>query len=230
MIHNNNSEKHCISARRLRRIRSQKARKLLVCLTALLCMALVGATVAFLVTRTGSVTNTFQGSKVACAVIENGSTDETSDIVSVTEKNNVQIKNTGDTTAYIRVAMVVNWMSKDGKVWAVKPVQGDDKDYTITYAPDNGWLDGGDGYYYYSKPVAPDSPNNLTSVLIQEAKLNTGVTGPVGTDGTQYYLSIEIVASAIQSTPIDVVTKQWLTGTDIQVDENGNLTKSTTTN
>jgi len=210
MYHNNNSEKHCISARRLRRIRSQKARKLLVCLTALLCMALVGATVAFLVTRTGSVTNTFQGSKVACAVIENGSTDETSGIVSVTEKNNVQIKNTGDTTAYIRVAMVVNWMSKDGKVWAVKPVQGDDKDYTITYILGaDGWLDGGDGYYYYSKPVAPDSPNNLTSVLIQEAKLNTGVTAPVGTDGTQYYLSIEIVASAIQSTPAYVVEGQW---------------------
>ena len=228
MYHNNNSEKHCISARRLRRIRSQKARKLLVCLTALLCMAFVGSTIAFLVTQTGQVTNTFQGSKVACAVIENESMDETSGLVSVTEKKNVQIKNTGDTTAYIRVAVVVNWMNENGtKVWAVKPTSDE---YTITYAPDNGWLDGGDGYYYYSKPVAPDSRNNLTSVLIQEAKLNTGVTGPVGTDGTQYYLSIEIVASAIQSTPIDVVKKQWLTGTDIQVDENGNLTKSTTTN
>ena len=231
MYHNNNSEKHCISARRLRRIRSQKARKLLVCLTALLCMAFVGSTIAFLVTQTGQITNTFQSSKVACAVIEDNSPSETVGIVDIAKdssKKNVRIKNTGDTTAYIRVAVVVNWMNENGtKVWAVKPTSDE---YTITYAPDNGWLDGGDGYYYYSKPVAPDSPNNLTSVLIQEAKLNTGVTGPVGTDGTQYYLSIEIVASAIQSTPIDVVTKQWLTGTDIQVDENGNLSKSTTTN
>ena len=33
--------------------------------------------------------------------------------------------------------------------------------------------------------------------------------GPKGTDGTQYYLSIEIVASAIQSTPETVVAEQW---------------------
>ena len=228
MIQNNNSEKHCISARRLRRIRSKKARKLLVCLTALLCMALVGATVAFLVTRTGSVTNTFQGSKVACAVIENGNNkDETSGIVSVAEKKNVQIKNTGDTDAYIRVAVVVNWMSEDGsKVWALKPTSDD---YTITYILGaDGWLDGGDGYYYYSKPVAPKDP---TSILIEKAMLKDGITGPVGTDGTQYYLSIEIVASAIQSTPIDVVEKQWLTGGNIVVDEkSGNLSIPTTTN
>lgn len=220
MIQNNNSEKHCISARRLRRIRSKKARKLLVCLTALLCMTLVSATVAFLVTETSSVKNTFQGSKVACAVIEDNSTSETAGIVDIgatDSKTNVKIKNTGDTTAYIRVAVVVNWMSADGtRVWATKPIEG--TDYTISYDLTNGWFDGGDGYYYYSKPVSPDSSNNLTSVLIKEAKLNADVTVPVGTDNTRYYLSIEIVASAIQSTPTSVVTGQW---SSVVIDKDG---------
>lgn len=229
MYHNNNSEKHCISARRLRRIRSQKARKLLVCLTALICMAFVGSTIAFLVTQTGQVTNTFQGSKVACAVIENeNSEDETSGIVSVLKKENVQIKNTGDTQSYIRAKVVITWMSIDGKsVTATKPVEG--TDYTIVYAgePDNDentkWKLAADGYWYYTTPV--NAGDVTTDYLIHSCSLNEGATVPEG-----YYLSVEIIASAIQSTPIDVVTKQWLTGTDIQVDENGNLTKSTTTN
>lgn len=222
MIQNNNSEKHCISARRLRRIRSKKARKLLACLTALLCMTFVGATVAFLMTQTGAVTNTFQGSKVACAVIENindiaNDSTESGKVTGVTLKKDVQIKNTGDTTAYIRVAVVVNWMSADGtRVWATKPIEG--TDYTISYDLTNGWFDGGDGYYYYSKPVSPDSSNNLTSVLIKEAKLNADVTVPVGTDNTRYYLSIEIVASAIQSTPTSVVTGQW---SSVVIDKDG---------
>lgn len=204
MYHNNNSEKHCISARRLRRIRSQKARKLLVCLTALLCMAFVGSTIAFLVTQTGQVTNTFQGSKVACAVIENESTDGTSGIVSVAEKKNVQIKNTGDTQSYIRAKVVITWMSEDGKnVYATKPVEG--IDYAIEYAGKDSettaWKLAVDGYWYYTTPVNKEA---LTTNLIHSCSLNEDATVPEG-----YYLSVEIIASAIQSTPTSVVTTQW---------------------
>ena len=60
---------------------------------------------------------------------------------------------------------------------------------------------GGDGYYYYTKAVMPDE---MTNVLINTAQLNEGRTAPQG-----YYLSIEIVASAIQASPDEVVEKQW---------------------
>lgn len=202
MIHNNNSEKHCISARRLRRIRSQKARKLLVCLTALLCMAFVGSTIAFLVTQTGQVTNTFQGSKVACAVIENGTggTGEFDGKV----KTNVRIQNTGDTQSYIRAKVVITWMSIDGNnVIAVKPVEG--IDYAIEYAGKDSettaWKLAADGYWYYTTPVNKEA---LTTNLIHSCSLNEGATVPEG-----YYLSVEIIVSAIQSTPTSVVTTQW---------------------
>ena len=169
----------------------------------LLLLVTVGTTLAYIFTETTPVENTFKPSKVSCAVVENGGTPVTGSVTDTGNvKENVQIKNTGDTDAYIRVAVVVNWASADGScVWAQKPA---DDDYTITYNLSNGWFNGGDGFYYYSKAV---SPGESTSVLIDEAKQH--LAAPKGTDGTQYYLSIEIVASAIQSTPETVVENHW---------------------
>lgn len=175
-------------------------KSILITSVALLLLVAVGTTIAYVFTKTDPVENKFDPSKVSCAVVENGNDPVSSDNVPVSSKTNVQIKNTGDTDAYIRVAVVVNWMSADGsKVWATKPVKSTDGingDYKITYnLNDNGWIDGGDGYYYYTQPVAKSA---LTDILITSATQLTQ-KGPVGTDNTQYYLSIEIVASAIQS-------------------------------
>ena len=159
----------------------------------------MGGTLAYVFMNTDPVENVFQPSVVTTAVIENGGAP----VVGSNEntgktKTNVQIKNTGDTDAYIRVAVVVNWADATGtRVWAQKPVLG--TDYTITYDLNNydlnnSWSLGSDGYYYYSGKVAP---NGVTPVLITSAEVLT--TGPKGTDGTQYYLSVEIVASGIQA-------------------------------
>ena len=172
----------------------------------LLLLATVGTTLAYIFTETKPVENTFNPSKVSCAVVENNGTPVTGSVTNTGDiKENVQIKNTGDTDAYIRVKVVVNWMDEAGtKVWATKPVEGADGDYTITYNLGNGWFNGGDGFYYYSKAV---SPEELTTILINEAKQLK--SAPQTPDGIQYCLSIEIVASAIQSTPETVVEEQW---------------------
>ena len=174
----------------------------LVALALLLTVA-VGTTLAYIFTKTNPVENTFKPSKVSCAVVENGSTTEnTSGIVSVGSKTDVQIKNTGDTDAYIRVAVVITWKSADGtKVWAEKPVANED--YSISYASGTGWEVGADGYYYYTKSVPPTDDSDLTGILINEAKQ----LKPCSQEG--YYLSIEIVASAIQASPDNVVGSQW---------------------
>ena len=189
---------------------------------ALLILITVGTTLALVFTKTGDVENTFKPSRVACAVVE-GTNDpvEHSNVDTGNVKEAVKIKNTGDTDAFIRVAVVVNWMSADGKkVWAQKPIK--DTDYTINYnLSEDGWFDGGDGFYYYSKAVSPTAPNNLTEVLISNAALKSSATVPVGTDNTKYYLSIEIVASAIQSTPTDVVKGEW----GVTVNSNGEISK-----
>ena len=121
-------------------------------------------------------------------------------------KSNVSIKNTGDTTAYIRAFVNVTWMNESGQVASVSPKS---TDYMIEYST-SGWLKGSDGYYYYSLPV---QPNNKTAVLINSCRLLETASAPDG-----YYLSVEIVCSSIQSTPVSVVSDIWhvqLSGSEI---------------
>ena len=175
--------------RKLKLLQSKQslAIKLVICLI-LLLMISVGGTIAFVVTHTSEIRNTFTESVVKCEV------DETfKDNV----KSNVSIKNTGDTTAYIRAFVNVTWMNESGQVASVSPKP---TDYRIDYST-SGWLKGSDGYYYYSLPV---QPNNKTSVLINSCELLETASAPDG-----YYLSVEIVCSAIQSTPVSVVSDIW---------------------
>lgn len=178
---------------------------------ALLLLITVGTTLALIFTSTGDVENTFKPSRVACAVVEGNNSAVEGDIVDTgTVKEDVKIQNTGDTDAFIRVAVVVNWMSADGRVWATAPKLG--TDYSIEFA--SGWKQGADEYWYYTKSVAPTL---LTDTLITKAEQKT-----VAPDG--YYLSIEIVASAIQSSPDTTVENQWKNDkVDIDAD-NGTLT------
>ena len=190
--------------RKLKLLQSKQslAIKLVICLI-LLLMISVGGTIAFVVTHTSEIRNTFTESVVKCEV------DETfKDNV----KSNVSIKNTGDTTAYIRAFVNVTWMNESGQVASVNPKS---TDYMIEYST-SGWLKGSDGYYYYSLPV---QPNNKTAVLINSCELLETASAPDG-----YYLSVEIVCSAIQSTPVSVVSNIWhvqLSGDEI-VEVNGN--------
>ena len=184
--------------RKLKLLQSKQslAIKLIICLI-LLLMISVGGTIAFVVTHTSEIRNTFTESVVKCEV------DETfKDNV----KSNVSIKNTGDTTAYIRAFVNVTWMNESGQVASVSPKS---TDYMIEYS-DSGWLKGSDGYYYYTLPV---QPNDKTAVLINSCQLLETASAPDG-----YYLSVEIVCSAIQSTPVSVVSDIWhvkLSGSDI---------------
>ena len=175
--------------RKLKLLQSKQslAIKLVICLI-LLLMISVGGTIAFVVTHTSEIRNTFTESVVKCEV------DETfKDNV----KSNVSIKNTGDTTAYIRAFVNVTWMNESKQVASVSPKS---TDYMIEYST-SGWLKGSDGYYYYSLPV---QPNDKTAVLINSCRLLETASAPDG-----YYLSVEIVCSAIQSTPVSVVSDIW---------------------
>ena len=72
---------------------------LALALVALLLTCAVGGTVAYLVTKTDAVTNTFTPGRVTVRV---------EDTVSGNVKKDVKITNTGNTSAYIRVAIVAN--------------------------------------------------------------------------------------------------------------------------
>ena len=149
--------------------------------------AVIGSTVAFLIDKTAPVENQFAYAGVFCEVKEdfNGST-----------KQNVQITNTGSTDAYIRATYVVNWLDAQGNIVASVP---EGYSYTLTENPDSEWTKGNDGYFYYLAPVAPgkSTPGSL---------LTCTVTRP---ESPEYRLSVEILATAIQSTPAKAVTEAW---------------------
>lgn len=197
MYNENNSGNHYIPAHR-RRSKRRKQQSLIIAVVAILCSIIACATIAFVFTSTKPLENTFTDAYVACDVLET---------FDGTTKSDVTIKNTGEVQSYIRAKVVVTWMSADEtKVTALKPV--DDSDYVITYANETGaatnWEKGADGYWYYKKPV---NVGDETENLIESCSLIDGINEPDG-----YYLSVEIVASSIQSTPTRVVTEQWNSG------------------
>ena len=163
------------------RFPTNKAAVLLLSMILLIGIA-VGTTVAFLVARTEPMKSTFEYAKVSCEVT--GS------------KENVQIKNTGNTAAYIRATYVVTWRDAYGKV-AVSVPGG--YSYTLTENLSNNWKKGTDGYFYDTSPVAPGN-STLDSLP------TCNVTYP---DNPEYTLSVEILAEAIQSEPAEAVQQAW---------------------
>lgn len=172
--------------------RGKKA-ALLLALTVVLALGIVGGTVAFIVTHTDSITNTFQPATIA----------------SVTAQS--VVGNTGDAPSFARVAVVVNWVANDGTVYAVSPVP--ETDYSITYDTAN-WKQGTDTFWYYTKALQ-DLPDDV-DVNAEDFNATPYITTPLITDCTQlvaapdgYSLKVEIIASTIQANPETVAETQW---------------------
>lgn len=182
-------------------------RKAALILSLCLIFALaVGTTVALLKANTAPVTNTFTAAKSDIKINEN---------VENGKKSSIQVENIGTATSYVRVKLVMNWVSdEDSKTISATPVN-------ITVDYDNTkWFEQG-GIYYYKTPVAPKDAEtgNVTSNL-----LKTPIEQPEGApDG--YHLEVTVLAESIQAAPSKAVTDSWRVG----VDNNGYLTQPTTT-
>ncbi len=185
--------------------RSRKSIALLVSLF-LIVGVTIGGTVAFLIDRTGPVENVFTPSEVTTSVEET---------LENNIKSNVMIKNTGDTEAWIRAAVIVTWQDKDGNVLGEKPDEA--TDYKLEYVlgtsgTENNWVKGLDGYYYYTSPVAP---GECTEELIERCE-PVVVSKKVGE--IDYYLTVEIIGSGVQSVPDYVVKEVWTAVSDVNAD------------
>lgn len=184
---------------------------LLLASLALIVTAVIGTTMAYLVSDTPTVTNTFTPAKVGSYVDEdfNGTT-----------KENVKIQNTGDIEAYIRAKVVVTWQDTVGNVYGKKPEtklacdhNNCNCDYIITYnlgeqkendesgSTAGQWtFEENDGFYYWSSEVPA---TKFTGILIESCS-------PVANKAPEgYNLHVEILAEAIQAEPIDAVKDAW---------------------
>lgn len=167
----------------------------------------IGGTLAYIIANTEEVRNKFTPGEVRCEVVEQW--EEPHKV-----KSDVKIKNTGNTAAYIRATYVVTWQKEDGTVNGKMPVAGTDYTIDVESAKERGWMLI-DGYWYYTSPV---SAGGETGVLIASCKLAEGAAVPTG-----YHLSVEIIASAIQSEPASVVAEKWHVAVD-----NGEITGAAT--
>ena len=179
-------------------------RKAALILSLCLIFALaVGTTFALLKANTTPVTNTFTAAKSEITIkedVENG------------KKSSIQVENKGTATSYVRVKLVMNWVSEDGKTISAAPVKID-----VEYDKDK-WFEQG-GIYYYKTPVAP---GNTTDNLLQKDKPITEPTDkPEG-----YHLEVTVLAESIQAAPSTAVEGAW---TAVKVDPDSRLTRKDTT-
>ena len=85
----------------------------LVLSLALLISGAIGGTVAYVITETGNVANSFEPAGVPITVSDKM-------IENATKKTDVKVTNNGNVDAYIRIALVATWQ-KDGVVYPGTP-------------------------------------------------------------------------------------------------------------
>lgn len=147
----------------------------------------VAGTLAYLSVSTSPVENTFMPSKVSCEVTEN---------FNGTVKSNVNVTNTSNIDAYIRVRLVTYRVNDDGQhIGGTATIP--------TFTPGEGWVKDGE-YYYYTLPVAsgqfPADPLIGSDGIALKGSYDD-------IDGGKQV--IEVMAEAIQSVPEQAVGQAW---------------------
>lgn len=158
--------------------------------TLLLC----GTVIAYMFRQTEYKDNAFVPANVSCKVVEE---------FDGTQKTSIQVQNTGNIDAYLRVRLVSYWVDADGNIVA-KPSEMPE----INIA--TGWITGANNTYYYTKPVRSSAHTG--------ALLSAPIT--LKQDENGYMQVLEVFAEAIQSKPSHAVTNSW----KVSLDTNGNIT------
>lgn len=162
----------------------------------LISLLLCGTILAYMFKQTDEKNNEFTPAQVTCVV------DESFDGET---KSRIQVRNTSNIDAYLRVRLVSYWVDADGNIVA-KPSQMPQ----IQMAA--GWLKGSNDTYYYQESV---SPNALTADLLSAA-----ITLEQDPD-TGYRQVLEVFSEAIQSEPTKAVSNSW----HVTIDANGYISK-----
>ena len=162
---------------------SRKLPVLAICIGLLVCLT-IGGTVAWLVSSTSPVENTFIPGRVETEVTES---------FDGTKKTAVNAVNKGNIDAYIRIKLVTYRVNEQGQ-----QIGGTAKIPAFTLG--EGWI-AKDGYYYYIYPVAPGEPpaHNLAE--------SSTLPSYIDADGGKQV--IEVMAEAIQSLPASTVADTW---------------------
>lgn len=167
--------------------RPNRKAPIVMLLSLLLCVTLtVGGTLAYLTSTTEGVQNTFTPGRVSCNVDED---------FSGTQKTRIQVDNTSNIEAYIRVKLIAYRVDGEDnhRIGGEAQVPGFELN-SDAWVPHNG--------FYYCKapiPAGGQTPNLLKSGM----QLNAFDDA----DGGR--LVVEVMAEAIQSQPVQAVAESW---------------------
>ena len=153
--------------------------------TVMLFALAVGGTIAWLIDKDRPLVNTFDPSKVTCEVQEK---------FDGKVKSDVNVKNTGDIDAFIRVKLVTYRTNDAGQ-----HIGGTAALSQFTLGAN--WVEY-NGYYYYTLPVAPG--DNPATKLTDSMTLTESYD-----DADGGHQSIDVMAEAIQSVPAEAVGQAW---------------------
>ena len=175
----------------------KKRKKLIIAAIALLAVAAIGLTLAFMFKKIRAV-NTLTPAVVSCAAYEKLDGKEVSGTTAAVgqEKSDIRVKNTGNINEYLRVRLVSYFVDGEGNI------SGSAASVYPKITLNDGWIAGTEHTYYYTKPI---KPNDETPILCQPFTLLQKQTS----DGTKIYQVIEVFAEAVQAEPDAAVNAAW---------------------
>lgn len=169
-----------------------------------LMLTLAGVSLAWLISQTSPIVNTFTLGQVDVEIHEgfnSGNTAKTSIIIR--NPNNSQ-----NVDAYVRVALIPMIVDEHNEIQG-EQVSLDQLGFTLNTTD---WFKGNDGYYYY-KNILP--VGRETTSLISSSINLTFNDKPV---------RLDVIADAVQARPAAAVTQVW----PVSVNEGGTLGGGTT--
>ena len=177
------------------RIIKSLSTKAIIILVSIITVLVTGisSTLAVIVQRTESITNTFTPGKIVLSQTETAVTNTAE----------------SDVAVYVRLAIVVNYQDDNGNVYHEGAIET--QDYNVSTTAD--WLKGGDGFYYYTKPIAPGYSSTAFPTV-------AAITLDASNPKLNYNLVTTYVTAGVQASPPDVVEFAW---DGVKVDENGNI-------
>lgn len=209
-----------------------------ICIVAL-CLTLLfvtgaSSTAAYKVVKDQTSTITFVPGRVDCEVLlkEGGAHTYT-------------VQNTGNASAYVRAAIILNWITEDGSIYWQSPVYvpGQNKVSDFKYfGTGENWVYAEDGYFYYTLPVPHGTltptmlanPQNFESQIYPPGHNSEGQLyhdPPFNPPRSDLKLRITVVAEAIQAVgeseempSVPAIRAAWGTDVVAAIDKDGKLT------
>lgn len=171
-----------------------KRKRIIALLVGVILLAGTAGTLAWL-SVTGVLVNQFGIGSVTPSVQEtlNGNV-----------KSDVKAKNTGTAPAYIRAAVDVYWRDGNGSRLWEEPKANTDYEFEWSAVDASGansassWVKAGDGFYYWTSPVAPGDETGVLINRVTELKTTKGRN-----------LVVDISTQAVQATPDEAVHDAW---------------------